>query len=374
MKDNIIEGSKILIIDDQPGNLAILFDYLDMFNAEVILEQNTEIALKIAESKKPDLILLDIIMPEMNGFEVCKKLKEHIKTKDIPVIFMSALNDTESIVKGFNAGGVDYIVKPVRQEEVIARITNHLRIIRAERELREKAKHDCMTIMAGGICHNFNNILMGIMGRAELSLLDLPENSSVAYNNRIIVNLCERVSGITKKILDYSGHGKCIKEKTDLSILVKEISELLKIYISKNILLKYDLQSDLPVLQIDRDLVSQSLINIVTNSSEAIGNNEGTITVKTGVIMCNTEYLSSCHIKGDHREGLYVYLEVKDTGCGIEEENLNKIFDPFFSTKFTGRGLGLAAVYGIIKNHKGTIKVERNSKKGTCIKLLFPVE
>ena len=98
MKDNIIEGSKILIIDDQPGNLGILFDYLDEFNAQVMLEQNTEIALKIAESKKPDLILLDIIMPEMNGFEVCKKLKEHIKTKDIPVIFMSALNDTESIV------------------------------------------------------------------------------------------------------------------------------------------------------------------------------------------------------------------------------------------------------------------------------------
>ncbi len=374
MRNNIIEGSKILIIDDQPGNLAILFDYLDKFNAEIILAQNTEIAIKIAENKKPDIILLDIIMPEMNGFEVCKKLKEHVKTKDIPVIFMSALNDTDSIVKGFNAGGVDYIVKPVRQEEVIARITNHLKMLRAEQEIREKAKHDCMTIMAGGICHNFNNILMGIMGRAELSLLDLPEDSSMAYNNRIIVNLCERVSGITKKILDYSGHGKCIKEKTDLSILVKDISELLKLYISKNILLKYDLQSDLPVIQIDRDLVSQSLINLVTNSSEAIGDNEGTITVKTGSMVCNREYLSSCHIKGDHREGLSVYLEVKDTGCGIEEGNLNKIFDPFFSTKFTGRGLGLAALYGIMKSHKGTIKVESKAGKGTSIKILFPVE
>ncbi|MEQ8223266.1 MAG: response regulator [Candidatus Eremiobacterota bacterium] len=374
MKDNIIEGSKILIIDDQPGNLGLLFDYLDKFNAVVMLEQNTEIALKIAENKKPDIILLDIIMPEMNGFEVCKKLKENVKTKDIPVIFMSALNDTDNIVKGFNGGGVDYIVKPVRREEVIARITNHLRIIRTEHELREKAKHDCMTIMAGGICHNFNNILMGIMGRAELNLMDLPEDSLLSQNNQIIISLCERVSAITKKILNYSGHGQCIKEKTDLSILVKDISELLKLYISKNILLKYDLAAGLPVIQIDRGLISQSLINLVINSSEAIGDKEGTITVKTGSMVCNREYLSSCHIKGDHREGLSVYLEVKDTGCGIEEENLNKIFDPFFSTKFTGRGLGLAAVYGITKSHKGTIKVESKTGKGTTIKLLFPAE
>lgn len=249
MKENIIEGSKILIIDDQPGNLGILFDYLDKFNAVVMLEQNTEIALKIAESKKPDLILLDIIMPEMNGFEVCEQLKENAKTKDIPVIFMSALNDTENIVKGFNSGGVDYIVKPVRQEEVIARITNHLRIIRAEHELREKAKHESMTIMAGGICHNFNNILMGIMGRAELSLMDLPADSPVAENNQIIINLCERVSSITKKILAYSGHGRFMPEKTDLSTMIKEVSELLNLSVFKKILVKYDLQADLPMAQ-----------------------------------------------------------------------------------------------------------------------------
>ncbi|MEQ8222568.1 MAG: response regulator [Candidatus Eremiobacterota bacterium] len=372
MDNDIIRNAKILIVDDQPANLSVLFDYLDDFNARIFVAQSGQRALKFMENETFDIIILDIVMPEMDGFEVCKRLKEREESKNIPVIFMSALADISSILKGFEAGGVDYIIKPARKEEVIARVSTHLKLRYMEQMVREKEKLESLAIMAGGIAHNFNNILMGIIGCADLSLMEIPENSHLAENNRRIINLCERASLITSKILDYSGNGQSSPERKDLNNVVKEISELLKLSVSKNILLTYDFQSEhLPVM-IDTGLISQSLINLVINSSESIGDKEGIITVKTGSMACNRDYLAACHIKGE-KEGIYAYLAVKDTGCGIEEEFISKIFDPFFTTKFTGRGLGLAAVYGIVKNHKGTIRVESIREKGTEIKLLFPV-
>jgi len=133
--ESIIKDSKIMIIDDQPANLSILFEYLDNLGAEVMLIQEGHKATGLAETKKPDIILLDIIMPELSGFDVCKKLKDNDKTADIPVIFMSVLTEPEDIVKGFEYGGVDYVAKPVRKEEVIARISTHLKIRRTEEEL-----------------------------------------------------------------------------------------------------------------------------------------------------------------------------------------------------------------------------------------------
>jgi len=372
MNNDIIRNAKILIVDDQPANLSVLFDYLDDFNARIFVAQSGQRALKFLENETFDIIILDIVMPEMDGFEVCKRLKEKEESKNIPVIFMSALADISSILKGFEAGGVDYIIKPARKEEVIARVSTHLNMRYMEQMVREKEKFESLAVMAGGIAHNFNNILMGIIGCADMSLMEIPANSTLAENNRRIINLCERASLITSKILDYSGHGQSSPERKDLNSVVKEISELLKLSVSKKILLTYDFQPEhLPVM-IDTGLISQSLINLVINSSESIGDKEGIITVKTGSMECNRDYLSECHIKGEN-EGIYAYLAVKDTGCGIEEEFINKIFDPFFTTKFTGRGLGLAAVYGIVKNHKGTIRVESTRGKGTEIKLLFPV-
>ena len=137
MKNKFIENAKIMIVDDQPENLGVLFEYLDNMNADVMLLQEGAEAIKLVETGHADIILLDIIMPGMNGFDVCKKLKENEKTADIPVIFISALGDTENIVKGFECGGVDYVTKPVQKEEVIARITNQLNICYVEKEIRK---------------------------------------------------------------------------------------------------------------------------------------------------------------------------------------------------------------------------------------------
>ncbi len=138
MKIENNKNSKILAVDDNPANLGILFHYLSTFDFTVLLVQNGEKALRAAANENPDIILLDIMMPDMDGFEICQCLKESEKTKDIPVIFMSALTDTMDKVKGFKLGAVDYITKPFQQEEVLARVKIHLRIRELEKSLKEQ--------------------------------------------------------------------------------------------------------------------------------------------------------------------------------------------------------------------------------------------
>lgn len=379
MNDNIISKSTILIVDDQPANLSILFDYLDKHKGRIFLAQNGQKALELAESKKPDIIVLDIIMPGMDGYEVCKKLKSQENTGEIPVIFMSALTETEHIVKGFEAGGVDYIIKPVRYQEAIARISTHLNIRSMEMErrqmdmrLRSAEKFESLGVMAGGIAHNFNNMLSKTLGYAELTLMSLPEDAKEKKNIKKIIESVQRASDMIKEIITYTGSNifTLSMEQVNLSRIVKEIHELIDSIVSKKHRVIYELYENLPFIHGDVNQLSILIKNLIANASEAIGDNEGTITVRTGIIECTGEYLSSINTLQDREEGLYVYLHIEDTGCGIGEDIKNKIFEPFFTTKFLGRGLGLSVVQGIVRIHHGLIKV--STGENTLIEILFP--
>lgn len=379
MNDDIISKSTILIVDDQPANLSILFDYLDKHKGRIFLAQNGQKALELAESKKPDIIVLDIIMPGMDGYEVCKKLKSQENTGEIPVIFMSALTETEHIVKGFEAGGVDYIIKPVRYQEAIARISTHLKIRSMEMErrqmdmrLRSAEKFESLGVMAGGIAHNFNNMLSKTLGYAELTLMSLPEDAKEKKNIKKIIESVQRASDMIKEIITYTGSNifTLSMEQVNLSRIVKEIHELIDSIVSKKHRVIYELYENLPFIHGDVNQLSILIKNLIANASEAIGDNEGTITVRTGIIECTGEYLSSINTLQDREEGLYVYLHIEDTGCGIGEDIKNKIFEPFFTTKFLGRGLGLSVVQGIVRIHHGLIKV--STGENTLIEILFP--
>jgi len=154
---------------------------------------------------------------------------------------------------------------------------------------------------------------------------------------------------------------------------VHEMSHILNVSISKKHLLKLHFPGSLPNIQADPSQMSQILLNLVTNASEAIGDQSGVISIATGVIECDRVYLKGSYLDEDLPEGEYVFLEVTDTGCGMDDATRSRLFDPFFSTKFTGRGLGLAAVLGIVRGHKGAIKVYSELGTGTTIKVLFPV-
>ena len=173
-------------------------------------------------------------------------------------------------------------------------------------------------------------------------------------------------------MLAYSGKGRFFIRPIDLSALVQEMLNMLQLSISKKASLKLNLTHDIPATRADATQVRQVVMNLITNASEALEEKSGIIAVTTGVKECDQSYLQTADLTEVPPAGLYVYLEVADTGCGMDLETRTKIFDPFFSTKFTGRGLGLAAVLGIVRGHRGSLKVASKPGHGTTFEILLP--
>jgi CheY-like chemotaxis protein len=174
-------------------------------------------------------------------------------------------------------------------------------------------------------------------------------------------------------MLAYSGKGRFYVEPVNLSEVVEEMTHMLEVSISKRAILRYNFAETLPAVEADVTQLRQVIMNLITNASEAIGDRSGVISVTTGVMHCDREYLSETYLDDDLPEGPYVYAEVADTGCGMDDEARVRLFEPFFTTKFAGRGLGLAAVLGIIRGHRGAIKVYSEPGKGTTVKVLLPI-
>ncbi len=173
-------------------------------------------------------------------------------------------------------------------------------------------------------------------------------------------------------MLAYSGKGRFVVEPLNLSDLIPEMSGFVQPSIPKKIALHFELEPHLPLVEADRGQIQQVFMNLVLNAAEAIGNNAGLISVKTGFQVVDEAYIRRNPEAAELHPGKYVCLEVRDTGCGMDEATKAKNFDPFFSTKFTGRGLGLAAVSGIVRGHKGAIIVKSAPGKGSCFTVLFP--
>jgi len=242
-----------------------------------------------------------------------------------------------------------------------------------EAQVQRTQKLESLGVLAGGIAHDFNNLLMGILGNADLALLEAPKDSPIRENLKGIENAARRAADLARQMLAYSGKGRFIVEPIDIGSVLAEIGHLIAASVSKKAVLKYNLAPDLPTIEADATQLRQVFMNLITNASEALGENSGTITVTTGVMDCDRDYLRGTYLDEELPEGLYVFSEVSDTGCGMDGETRTRIFDPFFTTKFTGRGLGLAAVLGIVRGHRGAIRVYSEPDKGTTFKILFPV-
>ena len=236
----------------------------------------------------------------------------------------------------------------------------------AEERLRESQKLESIGLLAGGIAHDFNNLLVGVMGNASLAQDLAPPGSPITELLGGVLKTGEQLAHLTRQMLAYAGKGRFFLENLNLSDLIPEMCSLLQPSIPGKIELRLDLERGLPPIEADRGQMQQVFMNLVLNAAEAIGTDAGLITVKTGLRRVND---------GDPANlapGEYVYLEVRDTGCGMDDATRGRIFDPFFSTKFVGRGLGLAAVGGIVRGHKGAITVASAPGKGSCFTILFP--
>ena len=546
---------KILVVDDSLASIDMAQTALENEGYQIVAATSGEKAIRLAEMTSPDLILLDVLMPEMDGFETCRRLKAMEKTRDIPVVFMTGLTSSENKVEGFEAGGVDYVTKPMAIEVFLARIKNHLalraahgqlknrnerlrqeiaerkrieekvrdlntnlerrceertmelaltnRHLRAEiaerkqaeealknektfidnaldamsdafmvvgldgrlarwnkvvgdlagrndkevsamlftdfigdmdrqraknafqaviqkgkaslealvvdkegemipfeftgtlltdadgrpsnvcivgrditerknleEQLRQAVKMEAVGVLAGGVAHDFNNLMSAVLGYSELLLMRIPDDPKLRRDAMQIRSAGERAASLTAQLLAFSRKQVVRPAILDLNHTVANTEKLLRRLIGEDIDLACNLDPDLSRIMADPSLIDQIIMNLAINSRDAMPYG-GKLTIETANVFLDESYVR-CHIGVEI--GHYVMLAVSDSGCGMDQETVSRIFEPFFTTKGEGKGtgLGLATVYGNVKQSGGIIRVYSEPGQGTTFKIYLP--
>lgn len=370
----------ILIVDDNTDNLRVLTGILKAHGYEARPVSNGPMALSAMDARPPALILMDIMMPGMDGFEVCTRIKAEARTRDIPLIFISALDRLEDKLKAFSAGAVDYITKPFHEAEVLARIKTHLTLVRARESLRESEalnrqlfKSEGLLRMSAAIAHKFNNHLHAVLGNLEMAKIHIRENPSAIQAIETAMDSVEKAARLSSLILTYTGKTKTQHTPMDLKRCCAIALSEIRTELPANIHMESHFPDiELPI-QGDCQGIRQILKEMVLNAQEAMTGG--------GCLTLNLHTIPGSKIPGTQRfpldfiprPGFYACLEIQDTGCGIQPADLEKIFDPFFSTNFLGRGMGLSAVLGMVRSHGGAILVNSTPGKGSVFRICFPL-
>lgn len=410
------EKKIILVVDDQPTNIDILREIL-ISDYKVKAAVSGEQALQIALSQpQPDLILLDIMMPGMDGYATCQKMQSNTLTRGIPIIFVTAMNDTTDEEQGFRCGAVDYITKPVSPPLVKARVAAQLLLKSAREELKrqvtlktselkealqelktsqeqiiQQEKLAAIGQLAAGVAHEINNptgfissnlnSLTRYVGKLQV-FLEAIEQATASSEEQIIIDLKELrkklkidfILGDIKDLIEESNEGidrikkivmglKNFTRKDQDELVAVDINDCLENTLSiiwNELKYKAVVEKDygeLPETMVFPQQLSQIFMNLLVNAAHAI-EDHGTITIKTR------------HINET------IIVDITDTGCGIADENLSKIFEPFFTTKELGKGtgLGMSIASEIIKKHGGEISVESELGRGTTFSVSLPVK
>ncbi|MFQ3662057.1 MAG: PAS domain-containing protein [Chloroflexaceae bacterium] len=241
-----------------------------------------------------------------------------------------------------------------------------------ERQLQEAQRRESIGILASGLAHDFNNLLAAINGHAELALLDLPPGSPPRESVEAIVQGVQRATDLTVQMLAYAGKGRFLTQPVQLNELIHEMADLLRPTLSRHATVHQRLAASLPLIEADASQIRQVILNLLVNASEALGDQPGLITLETAVEDLERSRLEQLIGGADLAPGRYVRMSVIDSGCGMDEATRARMFEPFFSTKFTGRGLGLAALQGIVHSHYGAIEVISAPDQGTTMHIYLP--
>jgi len=353
----------ILIVDDIPDNLRVLGGILKVEGYKIRPVLNGELALQVAEKEKPDLILLDIMMPGLDGYEVCRRLKENSGLKDIPVIFISALSDTNDLVKAFESGGVDYITKPFQAAEVSVRVATHLKICRQNADLRQlnATKDKFFSIIA----HDLRGPIGNMLSISEMISEKGQVDEDTLY---MFLEMQKELSKDTIQLLENlliwarSNTNKIEFEPVllDLNLLIKESIEGANIQaLNKNILISDATDTKYEVFA-DENMIRLVLRNLLSNAIK--------FTPKDGQIS----------ITANSGSDQSILISVKDTGIGIPAEMLEKLFSIDSGNKRYGTdgesssGLGLVLCKEFVDKHRGSISVKSVEGKGSEFSFSIP--
>lgn len=404
--------SFILIVDDESENIEFLKGLLDQFGFNLVTASRGEYAIRILEDSLPDIILLDVLMPDMDGFEVCRRIKENIKTKDIPVLFMTALTDPINKVTGLEIGGADYITKPFQKEEVLARLKTHfvmrqlqlqlqqtrqalndevssrtreltksneqlkkelIEQKRMEKILKQAWKMEAISTLSRGIAHDFNNILSIIIGYCDLAAMEkLPETSVIGNSLEKIHIAAFRAKDLVQHLLTFCRETDQDKTHIHISPILNSVINFLKPGFPPSIELKMDLKEETGTILADTVKIQQLFLNLCRNAVQAMSTTGGMLTISLNPVFLDSEQASNYP---NTASGHYARVLIQDTGPGMDPEILERIFDPYFTTKEPGEGtgLGLAVAFGIAVSHGGTILVESQPGKGSSFEVLLPL-
>ena len=243
---------------------------------------------------------------------------------------------------------------------------------RADQALLQSQKMESLGLLAGGIAHDFNNLLGAMQGNLELAKLELAPAGPVPEPIRLLEGVVDHAAYLVGQMLTYAGRAPFKLEPVDLNRVVEEMLHLLRASISKKAVISYDPDPQLARIEADASQIQQMVMNLVLNASEALNDAAGTIAIRTGMEQLGGPYLRSVYEGQDLEPGLHVSLEVSDTGVGMNPETRKRMFEPFYTTKFAGRGLGLSAIQGIVRSHRGGIRVYSEPGLGTQFKIVLP--
>jgi two-component system, NtrC family, sensor kinase len=404
-------NNSILIVDDIPSNIKVLFEILNQAGFRVSVAKNGKSALEKAEEALPNLILLDVMMPGLDGFETCRRLKANPKTKDVPVIFMTALYESVDKVKGLEMGAVDYITKPIEHEEVLARINVHLELRRTLLRLEQEEKMSSLGQLVAGIAHEINNPVNFVSGNLIhaqkymedlLKLLQLYELHTTtpvpeiqAYSAKIELEFLkkdlpqllssmaigtERVEKIVRSLRLFSRLDDTEFQQVNLHegidstlIILSSRIKATSIRPTINVVKEY---GNLPLVECYAGKLNQVFMNLLSNAIDAIEELvvSGEITNKKLLITDNPTIWIRTAVTPDQKS---VFIEIADNGVGMSQEVQQRMFEQFFTTKPLGKGTGLGLAIAheiIIEKHEGTFEVNSSLGQGSKFVITIPIQ
>ncbi|OQW93980.1 MAG: hybrid sensor histidine kinase/response regulator [Beggiatoa sp. IS2] len=364
----VSQTSTLLLVDDVPTNLKVLFSYLKDLGFKVRIARDGEDALAQVALAKPDLILLDVMMPKMDGFEACRRLKSHTETCDIPVIFMTALTDTLDKVKGFEIGAVDYITKPIQQDEVLARINAHLTIRNLQKTLQQKnielqQQNQELEAFAHTVAHDLKNPLNAVINYTDSLQEDLAttlDAENLETLKHVKTAAWKMVSIIDALLLLANSRREDIKmHKIDMQEVISQVQQRLSPFIAE----------------------LQATVILPTSWPDALG-------FAPWIEEVWTNYMSNSLKYGGRPPQLVLGATIDDStgqmrfwvhdnGEGLTREEQQRLFVPFTrigQVRVEGHGLGLSIVQRIVERCGGQVGVESEKGQGSTFYFTLPVE
>lgn len=240
-----------------------------------------------------------------------------------------------------------------------------------ELELSERRRADALNVLAGGVAHDFNNLLVGILGHTSMALGELPERSSARHHLQEVESSARQIAALTDQMLAFSGNAWRELADIELGEFAREVSEQLRAAHGE-VTVQLSTSPNVPAVRADPAQLRRITASLLDNAVEALDASDGTVSISTGTVQLTRSALDSYSVGAEAAPGLFAYVEVADNGCGMSEEVRSRMLEPFFTTKFQGRGLGLAAVDGLVRGHRGALAVQSVPDVGTKVRVLLP--